>query len=340
MGNSQMLRQERKLGNMMIAISLGEPAGIGPDILLLAAQEARTTPWLVFGSVDVLQARATALGLCIHLIPYQKEHTPSTQAGCMTIVDCPCAATVQAGVLQSLNSVSVLQALTAAAHFCMDKAYCALVTLPIHKGIINRANIPFTGHTEWLADLSGLSKVVMMLGSDSLKVALQTIHIPLSQVPSHITVHELESSLSIIKQHWHSYYQKNPRLLVLGVNPHAGENGYIGREEIDVLIPTILKLNSQGYDLIGPVAADTAFTARQLANIDVVLAMYHDQGLAPLKALAFGEIVNYTLGLPYIRTSVDHGVGLDIAATGQAKDSSFKVALQAAERLLTKGESL
>ncbi len=320
-----------------LVISLGEPSGIGPDILIMAAQLTRDRPWLVFGCATVLQARAKQLRLPLHLELYSQDLRVNNAPGCLTIVDYPCVNTVQAGSLDAANSVSVLAALTAAAHYCQQCANRALVTLPIHKGIINRAGIPFTGHTEYLAELCGISKVVMMLGSARLKIALQTIHVPLSKVPGLITDTELCSTLAIIRHHWLSFYTKNPRVLVLGLNPHAGEDGYLGTEEQAVIIPTLQRLSAQGYDLIGPVAADTAFRSHQLQCCDLVLAMYHDQGLAPLKALEFGEIVNYTLGLPYIRTSVDHGVALDVAGTGDADINSFLTAVAATESLLQQG---
>lgn len=317
----------------IIALSLGEPAGIGPDILVVAAQQARSEPWLVFGDASVLHQRAALLALPLVLEDYRVNQVPSCQAGHLTIVDYPCAVAVQAGVLNPLNSPGVLTALTAAARFCQADPRRALVTLPIHKAVINQAGIAFSGHTEWLAELSGVAKVVMLLGSERLKVALQTIHIPLKQVAAQITAHELTTTLAIIDTHWRRYYAKPPRILVLGLNPHAGENGYLGSEEQEIIIPTLQGLQAQGYDVLGPVAADTAFSAARLAGIDVVLAMYHDQGLAPLKAVAWGEIVNYTLGLPYIRTSVDHGVALDKAGTGHAEINSFLTALSAAATL-------
>ena len=318
----------------LIAVSLGEPAGIGPDILINAAQTPRVSPWLVFGCARTLRERAAHLGLPLLLKPYQSDQLPSIEAGCLTYVDYPCATAVRLGHLQVANSTAVLEALTAAAKFCSAAPKRALVTLPIHKGVINASGIPFTGHTEWLADLSSVPKVVMMLGSDRLKVALQTIHVPLKAVPELITPAELTTTIAIMRDHWQTFYGKNPRILVLGLNPHAGEDGYLGLEEQEIMIPTLKSLRTAGYDVKGPVAADTAFNQDQLQGIDVVLAMYHDQGLAPLKALAFGEVVNYTLGLPYSRTSVDHGVALDVAGTGRAQMKSFSAAVHAAEKLL------
>lgn len=322
-----------------IAISVGEPAGIGPDILVMRAQQARSSDWLVFGSAQVLRERARQLGLPLTLQVYQAGQPLTRLAQHLTIVDVPCPAAVQAGQLQALNSPAVLQALTAAAQFCLACSGRALLTLPMHKGIINQAAIPFRGHTDYLAELSSSARVVMMLASATLKVALHTVHIPLSQVSSAITAAALSETLGIIQRHWQLFYAKNPKILVLGVNPHAGEGGYLGTEERDIMQPTLQALSTQGYDIAGPVAADTAFTPQVLRGIDVVLAMYHDQGLAPLKALAFGNIVNVSLGLPFIRTSVDHGVALDKAGTGRVHLSSFDTALQMAETMLKHSSS-
>ncbi len=331
------IKCEGVMSTATLAISLGEPSGIGPDILIQAAQTKRTASWLIFGAATVLQERAKILNLPLRLEPYSTDLCLSKEPGELTIVDYPCVNGVKAGCLDATNSVSVLAALTAAANYCQACSGRALVTLPIHKGIINSANIPFTGHTEYLAKQCSVAKVVMMLGSARLNVALQTIHVPLSRVPSLITAVELTSTLAIIRHYWQKFYAKNPRVLVLGLNPHAGEDGYLGCEEQAIIIPTLQRLRTEGYALLGPLAADTAFTPQILANCDVVLAMYHDQGLAPLKALEFGKIVNYTLGLPYIRTSVDHGVALDIAGTGQAVINSFLTAVAAAEYLLQQG---
>lgn len=318
-----------------LAISVGEPAGIGPDILIKAAQQTRALPWVVFGCGQTLLERAAALKLPLTLEAYQAD-CPSTQhAGRLTLIDYPMAKAVHAQALQVANSPCVVRALVAATQFCLaEPQQRALVTLPIHKGIINQADIPFTGHTECLAEQSGVAKVVMMLGCERVKVALQTIHIPLKQVPLEITASNISRTVDIIDRHWRRFYGKRPRILVLGVNPHAGEQGYLGQEEQQVMVPVLQQLQQHAYQVTGPVAADTAFTPQALTEVDVVLAMYHDQGLAPLKALAFGEVVNYTLGLPFIRTSVDHGVALAIAGTGQAQCSSFLAAVKAASDLL------
>jgi 4-hydroxythreonine-4-phosphate dehydrogenase len=315
-----------------IAISLGEPAGIGPNILLLAALQARASPWLVYGSRQVLEERAALLQLPVRFESYQADRLASQQAGFLTVVDIPGEKPVQPGILESANSFAVLNGIREAVNACLKQKTAALVTLPVHKGVINQAGIDFLGHTNFLAELSHTPKVVMMLGCDALKVALLTTHIPLKDVPHEVTFTNLHATITIIQNFWLKHYQKAPRILVLGLNPHAGEGGYLGSEEQEVIEPAIKQLQAQGFFLKGPVAADTAFTEKQLAGADVVLAMYHDQGLAPLKAVAFGEVVNYTLGLPFSRTSVDHGVALDLADSKQVNISSFLAAVRAAEQ--------
>lgn len=319
----------------IIAISVGEPAGIGPDILVRRAQQARASDWLAFGSAQVLRERASQLGLPLTLHAYQIDEPLTRLAQHVTLVDFPCPVSVHAGQLQALNSGAVLQALEAAAQFCLARSDSALLTLPMHKGIINQAGISFCGHTDYLAALSQCDHVVMMLASATLKVALHTTHIPLRHVSAAMTGDALTNTLRVIRQHWQRFEGKNPRMLVLGVNPHAGEDGYFGTEERDIMRPLLQQLSGQGYDIVGPVAADTAFTPEVLHDIDVVVAMYHDQGLAPLKALSFGNIVNVSLGLPFIRTSVDHGVVLDKAGRDAVNLSSFDTALQMTEQLLS-----
>jgi 4-hydroxythreonine-4-phosphate dehydrogenase len=218
-----------------------------------------------------------------------------------------------------------------AARACMAGSADAMVTAPVQKSTINEAGIPFSGHTEFLAELTGTPRVVMLLASDRLRVALATTHLPLAEVPAAITRADLTTTIGIIDRDLRTRFGfARPRILVLGLNPHAGENGVLGSEEVTTIRPVVEELRDRGIDLRGPVAADTAFTARSLAQCDVVLAMYHDQGLAPLKAQHFGEIVNITLGLPIIRTSVDHGTALDLAATGRADHRSLRAALEQA----------
>lgn len=254
--------------------------------------------------------------------------------GRLQLVPVPLAATVTAGQLDAANAPAVLEMLAQAADACLRGEAAALVTAPVHKGVINRAGIPFSGHTEFLAERTGTDNVVMLLASRTLRVALATIHLPLAAVPAAITRAGLTTTLTILD---HDLRQRfgiaRPRIRVLGLNPHAGEDGVLGSEEQSVIGPVVTALRARGLDISGPVAADSAFTPEALADIDAVLAMYHDQGLAPLKAKHFGEIVNVTLGLPILRTSVDHGTALTLAGTGRADHSSLAAALALALEL-------
>lgn len=298
-----------------IAITPGEPAGIGPDITLKLLQQSNIAAnFIVFADPDLLQQRAEQLGLSITLD---------------NVVPIPLSQAVTPGELNSANANYVIETLTQAATACLNKQCDALVTGPVHKGIINDAGIKFTGHTEFLADLSNVKQVVMMLATPKLRVALVTTHLPLSEVSSAITATRLEKVIRIL-----NHDLKNPHILVCGLNPHAGEDGYLGNEEIITIIPTLNKLREQGFHLTGPVSADTAFTAKSLSGVDVVLSMYHDQGLPVLKSQGFGEAVNVTLGLPIIRTSVDHGTALNLAATGKASCNSLRYAVEIAMKLI------
>jgi 4-hydroxythreonine-4-phosphate dehydrogenase len=307
-----------------IAITPGEPAGIGPDITLkLLQQQNIAANFIVFADPDLLQQRAEQLGLSIKLD---------------NVVPIPLSQPVIPGELNSANANYVIETLTQACQACLNKQCDALVTAPVHKGIINDAGINFTGHTEFLADLSNVKQVVMMLATPKLRVALVTTHLPLSQISSAITATRLETVIRILNNHLQQKFGlKHPKILVCGLNPHAGEDGHLGNEEIITIIPTLNKLRDQGINLIGPVSADTAFTTNSLSGIDVVLTMYHDQGLPVLKSQGFGEAVNVTLGLPIIRTSVDHGTALNLAATGKASSTSLHYAVQIAlEQISTK----
>ena len=298
-----------------IAITPGEPAGIGPDITLkLLQQQNIAANFIVFADPDLLQQRAEQLGLSIKLD---------------NVVPIPLSQAVTPGKLNAANSNYVIETLTQATKACLNKQCDALVTGPVHKEIINEAGINFTGHTEFLADLSNVKQVVMMLATPKLRVALVTTHLPLSQVSTAITATRLENVIRIL-----NHDLKNPHILVCGLNPHAGEGGYLGNEEIITIIPVLDKLRAEGIHLTGPVSADTAFTAKSLSGIDVVLTMYHDQGLPVLKSQGFGEAVNVTLGLPIIRTSVDHGTALNLAATGKACNNSLRYAVDIAMKLI------
>ena len=310
---------------MKIAITSGEPAGIGPDLCALLANESFAANVLVLGDRDLIATRAKSIGI---------------DASALRIEHIPLVSPVTAGSLNATNSRYVLALLDRAVAGCQSGEYAAMVTAPVHKGIINDANIPgldFTGHTEYLADKTGTPKVVMMLVGGGLRVALATIHLALHAVPAAITRASLLSTLRILHADLIAKFGiANPRILVAGLNPHAGERGYLGREEIDVIAPVIAQLQQEGMALEGPLPADTLFTPRHLQGADAVLAMYHDQGLSVLKYASFGEGVNITLGLPIIRTSVDHGTALDLAGTGKIETGSMKAAIKLAIELANK----
>jgi 4-hydroxythreonine-4-phosphate dehydrogenase len=323
-----------------IAITPGEPAGIGPDIILQMAMRPLPASLVAFADPELLTQRAAQLGLTIQLrilppLPLDEEENESwfclPQLGQLYVHPIPLSQPVHSGQLNSANANYVLECLRQACQACMDKRFDALVTGPIHKGIINEAGIPFSGHTEFLAAQTGVKDVVMMLATPGLRVALVTTHLPLSQVSAAIT----PTRLAIIIKILHAELQKKfgitqPHILVCGLNPHAGEGGHLGQEEILIITPVIQQLRGEGLRLTGPVPADTAFTPSLLADVDVVLTMYHDQGLPVLKYHGFGEAVNITLGLPIIRTSVDHGTALELAGTGYASSDSLFCAIQVA----------
>jgi 4-hydroxythreonine-4-phosphate dehydrogenase len=311
---------------MRIALSLGEPAGIGPDIVLkladasaaLASKEGRS--FRCYADPDLLAQRARLLGLDFSRLEKWAE-----------IVPIKTAQPVEPGVLNSANSPYVLECLRRACQDCLSGECGALVTGPVHKAIVNQAGIPFSGHTEFLAELTATAQVVMMLATPDLRVALATTHLPLAEVSKAITRPGLEKTLRILEHDLRVRFGlKQPRILVCGLNPHAGEDGHLGREELEILSPVLAALRAEGFTLIGPLPADTAFTPAALAQADVVLAMYHDQGLPVLKARGFGEAVNITLGLPIIRTSVDHGTALSLAGTGKAEWNSLQRAIDMA----------
>ena len=299
-----------------IALTSGEPAGIGPDLCVLLATEELAANIVVLGDRDLLNSRAAMLGIDIKKL---------------RIESVPVAAPVVAGKLNAANSSYVLNLLDRAIDGCRSGEFAAMVTAPVHKGVINDAKIAgldFIGHTEYLADKTGTPRVVMMLVGGGLRVALATTHLQLKAVPAAITRESLTATLTILHADLMMRFGiRRPRILVAGLNPHAGEGGYLGREEIDVIAPVIDQLRREGMRLTGPLPADTLFTPRHLADADAVLAMYHDQGLSVLKYASFGTGVNVTLGLPIIRTSVDHGTALDLAATGKIDTGSMKAAI-------------
>ena len=312
-----------------LAITAGEPAGIGPDLCIALSHHALPCRLTVLGDIDVLRARAAQLGISIHFIT--SDAIPVHRPGALHVRHIPVAVPVTTGVLDISNSAHVLALLDAALSGCMNGAYHAVVTAPVHKGIINDAGFAFTGHTEYLADHSGTQRVVMMLAGGGLRVALATTHLPLREVADAITATLLDEVIHILHADLQSKFGiARPRIAVAGLNPHAGESGHLGREEIDVIEPALDRLRAQGMNLAGPLPADTLFSRIRHDPCDAVLAMYHDQGLPVLKYASFGAGVNITLGLPFIRTSVDHGTALDLAGTGRADVGSLLTAIEAA----------
>ena len=314
-----------------IGITLGEPAGIGPDIVLAALQQPSQHRRVIIGCAATLTARAEQLGLACTLSSYSPTESPSVG---FEIIDCPCEASVVPGILNRANASAVIQSLTRAADLCLSGELDAVVTAPVQKSVINDAGLPFSGHTEFFAAQAGVEKVVMMLTSGDLRVALVTTHLPLARVAASITTEQEMSTITIV----HSALQQqfgiaNPRLAVLGLNPHAGEGGHLGTEEIEIISPCLDTLRAQGVSILGPLPADTAFQDQILNQVDAVVAQYHDQGLPVLKYAGFGESVNITLGLPFIRTSVDHGTALTLAGTGEASSGSFVAAFDLAAQL-------
>ncbi|MSS75892.1 MAG: 4-hydroxythreonine-4-phosphate dehydrogenase PdxA [Methyloglobulus sp.] len=314
-----------------IALTPGEPAGIGSDLCIALAQTDLPCQLLVIASPDLLQERAKRLGLSLKIIEFSADApVEASKAGQLTVMPVELIAPVSAGQLNAANSRYVLKTITKATQGCLKGLFDAMVTAPVHKGIINDAGFAFTGHTEFIADITG-GNPVMMLATPGLRVALVTIHLPLSEVPTAITRNRLRQVIRTLDHDLRTRFSiDKPRILVCGLNPHAGENGYLGREEIDIIEPVLNGLRKQGMNLDGPLPADTLFTPKYLDKADAVLAMYHDQGLPVLKYKGFGKAVNITLGLPIIRTSVDHGTALDLAGSGLADVGSLRYALETA----------
>ncbi|MGG2398291.1 4-hydroxythreonine-4-phosphate dehydrogenase PdxA [Pseudomonas sp. SH1-B] len=324
------------------ALTPGEPAGIGPDLCLLLAREAQPAPLVAVASHELLAERARQLGLQIELLAADPQQWPDTPApaGSLYVWDTPLAVAAEPGQLAPANASYVLQTLTRAAQGCLDGSFAGMITAPVHKGVINEAGIAFSGHTEFLADLTQTGQVVMMLATRGLRVALVTTHLPLKDVAAAITSERLERVTRILYADLQSKFGiAKPRILVCGLNPHAGEGGHLGREEIEIIEPTLQRLRAEGMNLIGPLPADTLFTPKYLDQADAVLAMYHDQGLPVLKFKGFGAALNVTLGLPIIRTSVDHGTALDLAGTGKVEIGSLQVALETAYQMAASRKS-
>lgn len=317
-----------------LVITAGEPAGIGPDLCLLLAQHEFSFPLVVLADKTLLQQRAAQLGLRVALHDYSAG-CGVAPSGHLHVLHIPVMQTVQAGRLDAANSPYVLNLIERAVQGCQSGEFAGMVTAPVHKGIINDAGIPFTGHTEFLAELTHAPQVVMMLVGGGMRVALATTHLPLKDVPAAITATLLEQVLRILRRDLiRRFGIKKPRIFVAGLNPHAGEGGHLGREEIDVMIPVLDRLRDEGFDVSAPLPADTLFVAHRLSECDAVLAMYHDQGLPVLKHASFGEGVNVTLGLPIIRTSVDHGTALDLAGTGKVEVGSLLEAISLTAQMI------
>jgi 4-hydroxythreonine-4-phosphate dehydrogenase len=315
-----------------LALSTGEPAGIGPDLALMLAQQPLPCRLLVLADRTILRARAQQMGLNVHLHEGpQSAGVPPHAIGQLCIRHIPAAAAATAGQLDPRNAPHVLALLDEAVRGCLLREYQALVTAPVHKGILNDAGYAFSGHTEYLAEKCGVPRVVMMLAGGGLRVALATTHLPLARVSAALTPPLLRDVIRILDKDLRDKFGiARPRILIAGLNPHAGEGGHLGREEIDILIPVIDALRAEGLDLEGPLPADTLFARIRTNPCDAVLAMYHDQGLPVLKYASFGAGVNITLGLPMIRTSVDHGTALGLAGSGRADVGSLLTAIDTA----------
>ena len=318
-----------------LAVTAGEPAGIGPDILLNAAAHPHAAQIVAIGSRRVLAERAAQLGLNITLTTYSSTDVVTPHVpGILPLIDIPVSKAVTPGAVHPDNATHVLAVLDQAIALCSAGECDAMVTAPLHKGVINDAGIPFSGHTEYLRDATGADHVVMLLASGSLRVALATTHLPLSRVPAAITAENLSATLAVLDHDLrHKFGISEPRITVLGLNPHAGEGGHLGTEERDVIEPVCRALCEKGLQISGPVPADSAFVPRMRNDTDAYLAMYHDQGLPVLKADGFEGAVNITLGLPIIRTSVDHGTALPLAGAGNASAASLLAAIRRAGEL-------
>ncbi len=320
----------------LIAVTSGEPAGIGPELCLRLADYPGAARPIILADRDLLEARAAALGMDIDFRDYVPGLAGSGQG--LEVLHVPLAAPSLPGQLDAANGPYVLAMLDRALAGCQSGEFAAMATAPVHKGVINQAGVHFTGHTEYLAEKTATPLVVMMLAGNTergpLRVALVTTHLPLKDVAAAITPEVLEKTLRILEADLrHKYGLAAPRILVAGLNPHAGEGGYLGREEIDVITPVLDKLRAEGMSLSGPHPADTMFTPPVLAQGDAVLAMFHDQGLTALKYATFGQGINVTLGLPIIRTSVDHGTALELAGSGRADAGSLFESVAEAARM-------
>jgi 4-hydroxythreonine-4-phosphate dehydrogenase len=318
-----------------IVVTSGEPAGIGPDACVVLAQRDWPADLVVAADAALLAATAAALELPLRIERYDSSHTVAAhRAGVLKVLHLPTAQPVVAGAPDPRNAAYVIGMLDRACNGCMNGEFAAMVTAPVQKSTLMDAGFAFTGHTEYLAGRSRAALPVMMLVSGQLRVAMVTTHLPLAEVPRAITAQRLRTTLRIVHTDLGRHFALGaPRIAVLGLNPHAGESGHMGREEIEVIDPVIRQLQAEGLNVFGPIPADTAFTPQFLAAADVVVAMYHDQGLPVVKHAGFGNTVNVTLGLPIVRTSVDHGTALALARTGKADPGSLRAALALAIEL-------
>ncbi len=309
---------------MTIAFTIGEPAGIGPDLAILNAKLYPNPDLVTFADPDILKKRATELGINLIIL----ENKPAQKRGQINVYPITAAKTVTAGKLDAANVPFVLKMLDSAISHCLNNKAQVLLTAPVHKGIINQAGVKFSGHTEYLG-VKTHKKTVMLLANNKLKLALVSTHLSLKEVPKYISRYKLIQVIKILHSSLNAYFNiNNPKIAICGLNPHAGENGYLGSEEITIINPVIQQLKQRGLNLIGAISADTAFTANNLQKYDAILAMYHDQGLPALKALDFENSINITLGLPFLRVSVDHGTALNLAATANISLASLLAAIK------------
>lgn len=325
-------------GSKPLALTLGEPAGIGPDLCVLMAGLPEARDLVIVGDAATLRERARLLGRPLALLP--ADYSGELPANSLRHMDIPLAVSVQPGVPDARNATALLAMLDAAIDGCLQGRFAAMVTAPLAKNVICDAGITFSGHTEYLAERTGCARVVMMLAGEKLRVALATTHLPLREVADAIDAPLLHDIIRILHHDLvHTFGIAQPRILVAGLNPHAGEGGHLGREEIEIIEPVLHEWRSRGVDLVGPLPADTLFQPWYLDDADAVLAMYHDQGLPVLKYATFGSGINITLGLPLIRTSVDHGTAYDKAGSGRAEPGSLLAAVRLARSLSMKKDS-
>jgi 4-hydroxythreonine-4-phosphate dehydrogenase len=316
---------------LSLALTPGEPSGVGPDLLIQLIQQPQGQELVAFADPDLLVQRAAQLGLSLRLIEPRQQ---PLAAGELAIVPVPMAVPAVAGQLEKRNAQYVLDCLDRAVDACQTNSCQALITGPVQKSVINDAGIPFSGHTEYLAMKTGTARVVMMLATSELRVALATTHLPLREVANAISTDLLNEVIDILYRDLeHKFGVSKPKILVCGLNPHAGEGGHLGHEEINIITPVLQQWRDRGINIVGPLPADTLFTTKNLKGADAVLAMYHDQGLPVLKYQGFGRAANITLGLSIVRTSVDHGTALDLAGTGAADKGSLEIAIEVATQM-------